>query len=45
MTVYAAFQDPTELFFQKWKKEVKRKKCKKNAKNAKSRDNNKKAER
>jgi len=40
MTAYAAFQNPTECSFQKWKEGVK---C--NEKNANSRDNNKKAER
>ena len=36
MTAYAAFQNPTEWFFQKWKKEVNLKK---------SRDDNKRAQR
>ena len=39
MTAYAAFQNPTEWSFQKWKEEVQ---C--NEKIAKSRDNNKNAE-
>jgi len=38
MTTYAAFQNPTEWSFQKWKEEA-------NWKNVKSRDNNKEAER
>ena len=41
MTAYAAFQNPTEWSFQKWKEEVNWK----NWTNVKSRDNNKKAER